>query len=125
MPATSPAKNIFYGFCGSVKPLVEPHLTATIFSGELSNYVGLTYARSEGDFHVFNLPTLHGGHENFKGCSGAPVIDELGNVVGLVSCGVEDANEIWAFNFQPYLCALDILVATQERGQVHLSGRSL
>jgi hypothetical protein len=109
--AMQPAENIFYGFCGSVKPLLEPHARATIFSGELVNYIGLTYARSEGDFHVFTLPTLHGGHENFKGCSGAPMVDESGDIVGLVSYGDESANEIFAFNFHPYLFALDILVA--------------
>jgi hypothetical protein len=52
------------------------------------------------------------GDEYFKGCSGAPVLDENGNVMALVCCGDAPTDEIWAIAVARYRVALDILGAT-------------
>lgn len=108
--ADEPLTALQYGFCGSVKPTRENHPGVTYFSTELRICTGLAYLRSEDDYHVFKLPVPHEGHESFRGCSGAPVLDETGNLVGLVCCGSTETDEIWAFAIARYRAALDILV---------------
>lgn len=106
-----PSASLQYGFCGLVKPSLEEHFGKTYLAGELKTYIGLTYLRAEDDYYVFKLPTPHQGHEQFQGCSGAPVLDEAGNVVGLVCSGDVGKDEIWAFAIARYKVALDLLVA--------------
>ena len=109
--STAPAPNATYGFCGLVQPAIENHFGTTYVSGELKTYTGLSFLRTEDDYHVFQLPSAHPGHDHFKGCSGAPVIDEAGNIVGLVCSGDIPNNEIWAVNIGRFKAALDILVS--------------
>lgn len=113
---SQPSSALKYGFCGLVKPTLEEHFGTTYLAGELKIYAGLSHLRTEGDYHVFKLPTPHEGHENFQGCSGAPVLDEAGNVVGLVCSGDKDKDEIWAFALSRYRVALDILATENGAG---------
>ena len=72
-------------------------------------YSGLTYSRTESDYHIFTLPFKHPGHEQFQGCSGAPVFSDSGELVGLVCKGRIEQDEIWAISINAYKVALDIL----------------
>jgi len=107
-----PDKNLTYGFCGNVLPQIEKHPGVTFFACERRIYSGLSYDRSVGGFHVFRLPMAHPGHEHFQGCSGAPVLDQTGRVIGLVCHGDKEANEIWAISVQKYRAALDTELET-------------
>lgn len=80
-----PHKN--YGFAGHTRPCSEPHPEITILSTRLQVCAGLTLACKRDYFDVFQLPVKHPGHKFFEGCSGAPVIDADGNLVGLVVRG--------------------------------------
>lgn len=88
-----PTEDELYGFAGDVMPdlldggntLVTDHQT----------YPGLRYIRTENDFHCFKLPVEHPGHEYFKGCSGAPIVNRKGQIVSLVSSGSIEDNEIY------------------------------
>ena len=98
-----------YGFCGLVLPERENHFGVSYLGGELRVYSGLSFLRTQGDFHVFSLPFKHPGHEHFKGCSGAPVIGTDGSVVGLVCSGDEEKDEIWAISLAHFKTPIDIL----------------
>jgi hypothetical protein len=106
----SPSPVTKYGFCGMVKPTHETHFGGLSVGGELQIHSGLTYSRTEGDYHVFSLPIAHPGHEHFEGCSGAPVLSESGGLVGLVCEGLKEKSEIWAISVSAYKLAIDILV---------------
>jgi len=99
-----------YGFAGCVKPRIEHHNLQTYVASELMIYPDLKYQRSENEFDVFKLPMKHPGHDNFRGCSGAPVIDSKGNVVALVCHGYVDRDEIYAISVKRYQVVIDILV---------------
>jgi hypothetical protein len=98
-----------YGFCGMVLGRHEIHFGDLYVGGEIRVYPGLAYSRTEGDYHVFTLPFKHPGHEHFEGCSGAPVLSESGELVGLVCHGVVEKDEIWAISVSGYRVALHIL----------------
>ena len=105
-----PKFNESYGFCGMVMPTHKEHFGHFCVGGELRVYSGLSYLRTEDDYHVFKLPFDHPGHEHFKGCSGAPVLNESGALVGLVCNGCQKTNEIYTISLKAYKVAIDILV---------------
>ncbi len=108
--ADEPQHDETYGFCGMVMPVREAHFGQTFHTGVLRISSGLTFLRTEGDYHYFRLPSQHPGHEHFEGCSGAPVLSNTGKIVGLLCGGCESTNEVWAISFQSYKLAIDILV---------------
>lgn len=86
-----PSPTAIYAFAGGVKP--EMH-SPNLFAVEMNVYPNLRFLRSEGAFHVFKLPVDHPGHESFRGCSGAPIVDTQRRVVALVSRGDETEGTI-------------------------------
>ena len=99
-----------YGFCGMVSATLERHFGELYVGGDIKIYRGLSYSRTEDDYYVFTLPFPHPGHKHFEGCSGAPILSDSGEIVGLVCKGVEERDEIWAISVSAYKVALDILV---------------
>ena len=100
-----PTASEIYGFAGQVMP--EMH-GSSAFVTEMCVYPGLKYVATEGDYHVFELPVEHPGHEHFEGCSGAPIIDTKGNVVALVCNGSIERNAIFGISLSRFKLALDV-----------------
>lgn len=86
-----PSPTAIYAFAGEVKP--EMH-GPNSFATEMNVYPNLRFLRSDGAFHVFQLPVDHPGHKSFRGCSGAPIVDMERRVVALVSDGDETEGTI-------------------------------
>lgn len=79
-----PDASEIYAFAGRVG---TARLDETTFWSGPTVYPGLKYLRTDGHYHVFKLPVPHPGHDAFKGCSGAPIVDRKGVVVALVCSG--------------------------------------
>jgi len=105
-----PIENIQYGFCGMIKPSLEKHFGDVCLGGDIKIYTGLEFIRTEGDYFIFQLPIKHPGHEYFKGCSGAPIQSEKGDIVALVCGGNTAKNEIRAISLNTYKTVIDLLV---------------
>lgn len=86
-----PVADEIYAFTGCVRPA---RLDETTYWSEPTIYPGLKYRRTEGGYHVFELPVPHPGHESFQGCSGAPIVDSQHRIVALVCSGNDDSNTI-------------------------------
>jgi hypothetical protein len=71
----------------------------------------LKYVGDEGLFYKFKLPIKHPGHEYFKGTSGAPIIDEDGNVAALVCKGDIYNDIIYGIPLKNYKIFIDILLS--------------
>ena len=97
-----PSSNESFGFSGQVVPERVGNLLIT----QHRVYDGLKYKESIEDYHVFELPGKHPGHEHFQGCSGAPIIDTKGNAVALVCKGDEDKNLIYGVSLKKYEVAI-------------------
>jgi len=100
-----PSKNMRYGFYGQTR-----------FRGVVGNSIickprlekNLKYVGKQGDYFKFELPHKYGSHENYLGCSGAPIIDEENNVVALVTFGEKSSNCIFGIDISRYRAALEI-----------------
>ncbi|MFA5804266.1 MAG: hypothetical protein WC879_06450 [Melioribacteraceae bacterium] len=100
----NPSTEKKYGFSGQTKLSLE---NSYLF-GEIRLITDLKYLEERDGFYVFKLPFKHQGHEYYQGCSGAPIIDNEGNIVALVTSGDEDTDTIMGINIKKYKVALDI-----------------
>lgn len=107
-----PEAGIRYGFAGHTKPSLEAHpLIADDVKfcfTDLRVCFPLTYVGRHDDLFAFQLPVEHPGHDFFRGCSGAPIIDEEGRVVALVCEGSIADSIIYGVSLRRYQFALDI-----------------
>lgn len=103
------SKQIF-AFSGQVKP--ELHGVSALVT-EMNVYPGLRFVRTEGEYHMFELPVPHPGHEAFRGCSGAPIVDMNRNVVALVCDGDVNTNTVRGVSIARYKFALDFICQAQ------------
>lgn len=103
-----------FGFSGLVKGQLEKHPMVTFFATELKVYDGLKYLRTDNDLHVFKLPFIHPGHPEFKGCSGAPILNGAGQPIALLHGGCEKTNEIYGVSLKKYRTPVDILIGTTD-----------
>ena len=78
---------------------------------------GLRYIGVSDDFYIFKLPLAHPGHEHFRGCSGAPIIDTHGKTVALVSNCPAKTNLILGISLKRYKVAIDITYGDLEKNR--------
>lgn len=96
-----------YGFASDVKPEFSDADNALIM--EHQTYPGLKYMKTEDHYHCFRLPVKHPGHASFKGCSGTPIVDTKHRIVGLVSGGSIENDEIYAIDLLKHVKTIDLL----------------
>ena len=112
-----PDKKEEYGFsgytygCHEFTPFVDARFQ-DICRQEPAIYSGLKYIGSEGDYHCFTIPNNDYEYKDFKGTSGAPILDSKGNLVALVAEGYpfNDGKEwiIKGINLEKYKLFIDI-----------------
>ena len=105
--ASSPDPNQVFAFAGQVK--TEMHGTTAVV-GDMVVFPGLRYVRTEQEFHVFQLPVPHPGHDEFKGCSGAPIVDMNRTVVAVLCNGDAATNTVRGVSLARYRFAFDFIL---------------
>lgn len=108
-----PSAAQIYAFAGQTK--AELH-GSTALVGDMIVWPGLRYLHSEGEFHIFQLPVKHPGHQEFKGCSGAPIVDVNRTLVAIVCGGDTATNTIRGISVARYKFALDFVVGPADGG---------
>lgn len=68
----------------------------------------MSYVEQRGDFFVFKLATNYEDDDDYRGCSGAPILGEDGQLVALVALGDRDEDCIYGTALRPLRVALDI-----------------
>lgn len=110
-----PKEGQLYGFAGHTRPcVVKDELSAEERFLRLSDYRVASNLRFVGEEktqyglqYAFELPTGHPTDDkSFKGCSGAPIVDEHGRVVALVSCGSLTRSRIYGVPIKNYIAAI-------------------
>ncbi|MDN5943211.1 MAG: hypothetical protein L0H94_15135 [Nitrospira sp.] len=101
--AGNPDINELYAFTGEIHP--RPGSSGLVTQPVI--YPGLRYVESTGPVHFFRLPVSHPGHDDFRGCSGAPIVDSKRNLVSLVSGGNIESNVILGIALSRYKIAVD------------------
>lgn len=100
----TPDTESVYGFAGEINPTTYAPGSYCV---DMVAYAGLKYLRTENEMHVFKLPMKHPGHDEFRGCSGSPIVDMQKRVVALVSCGDEEQGLIYGVSLHYCTIYLD------------------
>jgi hypothetical protein len=66
-----------------------------------------------GRFHLFKTPEEISDADDYRGCSGAPILDETGKLVGLAQSVIEGSNSIFAFSIYECKKLLDFAIETE------------
>jgi hypothetical protein len=102
--ATVPNKENVYGFYGKVRPKYEGiylKMTPTLKNG-------LKFHRTNGYFHMFLAPEIIKDKDDYRGCSGAPILDSEGRIVALACKIVENTKIVYGFSIQEWMKLMKI-----------------
>jgi hypothetical protein len=77
-----PNSQDMYGFSGNILPKYAP---GDYLECQIPTYTNVKYNHSVNNFDYYKLPFNHPGHDYFRGCSGAPLMNQDLKVVGLLS----------------------------------------
>jgi len=90
---------------------IRPDFDNGIFKFQEQLYWGLTIKNIEEDFIEMDLGEPIRDHSRFKGCSGAPIIDTRGRLIGLVTHGEHDTSKssIYGFRFDKIKQWIDLM----------------
>ena len=96
----NPDPSEIFAFSGKIQPEMNPDNS---FFRQPIVYPGLRLIDRVDHRLVFQLPVDHPGHEAFRGCSGAPIVDRKRRCVGHVIGGDADENVIYGSSIEPLL----------------------
>lgn len=94
--ATIPDKLKTYGFYGKVRPDfsgIYIKMTPTLKNG-------LKFHRTNGYFHKFLAPEIIKDKDDYRGCSGAPILDSDGRIVAVACKVVQNTKIVYGFSIQ-------------------------
>jgi hypothetical protein len=101
-----PVIGVNYSFYGNVRTIVNNEYKAIILTPQMQLNVRYVCDYKE-DYHRFGLVEVIKDCKDFKGCSGAPIIDEEGRLVSLVTNGIVTTNVILGIKLDKLKVALD------------------
>ena len=78
-----------YAFSGNIQPNYDPSAPLRSLETTWHVYANLKFHHSTDKFDYYRLPFEHPGHIFFEGCSGAPLVNQRFEVIGLIS-GYDD-----------------------------------
>ena len=99
-----PQKGMRYGFAGFGNNDRSEH---AVF-GDVQLEDNLSFLRERSGLYYFRLNHDHPGHEVYEGCSGAPILSQEGDLVGLVVGGSKSAKTIRAVALPQYRGVLEV-----------------
>jgi hypothetical protein len=105
-----PSANKKYSFFGQT----EINNNGNVINSTGKLITEMDFVEEKEQFYVFKLPFKHPGHQFFKGASGAPILDNDGNLISIVSRGENEQDVIkdliYGLNLKKYKSIIDIQV---------------
>lgn len=103
----SPNLDDIYAFTGNTKPCYGSDAPQQYLETTWRVYNNLKFKHSTTQFDYYELPFEHPGHVFFEGCSGAPLVNQRFEVVGLIS-GCDDGKLIKVLPLRKYLVMIKL-----------------
>ncbi|WP_160144180.1 hypothetical protein [Chryseolinea soli] len=103
-----PDASLVHGFCGRIRH----DLRDIRLISRPTLHLDLKFQGTFGRFHLFSSPKVITDVDDYRGCSGAPILDETGKLVGLVQSVVSNTTSVYAFSIDECRRLIDIAIAT-------------
>ncbi len=98
-----------YGLCGRVRQ----NLNGIQLQVQPTMKLDLQFKGTKGRFHYFIAPELITDVDDYRGCSGAPILDEDGKLVALTSSVMKNTKVIFGFSIEECKRLLDLAIETK------------
>ena len=92
--STEPKQEDYFGFFGHIKHDI---FDDQIIKSKVTFKIGLSYKGTHDRFHLFYTPDIIKEYEDYAGTSGAPILNEEGQLVGLVCSVIKNSHSLFAF----------------------------
>jgi hypothetical protein len=92
-----------YGFFGRIRTTLIKTIPFNTYEYEPALYDGLKFIEKIEHYYVFNIGDNNMQHIDFYGTSGAPIMDEKGNIVALVAHGNDSVDKIYGIAINDFL----------------------
>ena len=98
-----------YSFYGNIRTVVNKEVKALILTPRMQMDIDYV-SEFKDDYYRFRLPDIIKDKYDYKGCSGAPILNNEGKLISLVTNGAENTNLLLGIRFEKLKIALDIKV---------------
>lgn len=102
----TPDKKHKYGFYGQTR--ISRNDKKHHVYAHHSIEIDMRFIDIKDDMYIFKLSQEYQGHDYYRGCSGAPIINDTGDIVALVVQGCVADNIIYGIALKQYKTAIDI-----------------
>lgn len=106
--AGDPDPTKLFGFCGRIRQDLKGNKLVMQPTMKLD----LKYGGKKGRFHYYLAPELITDKEDYEGCSGAPILDQDGMLVGLASKIMTNTKVIYGFAIIECRNFIDLAIQT-------------
>ena len=103
--STIPNFDNTFGFCGLVRNFEKNG----ILRADIRLETDLKYIGNFDDMYMFRLNTEYNDSDDYRGCSGAPILDQDGGLISLIVSGLKEKNAILGIALRHYKSVLDII----------------
>lgn len=110
-----PDEESTYGFFGRIKAKWMMNNNNHVLASQEVFYGGLKYKRKVGHYYEFELPNKIKSNTDFKGTSGAPIMDTNGKLVSLITHGYEGADKIYGIALADFKSGVEAMIMTEEK----------
>lgn len=107
--AGEPENGKLFGLCGRIRQDV----TGAYIKSQPTLKLGLEYKGIRGREHVFLTPEIIKDADDYRGCSGAPILDEDGKLVALASRILKGSRLLYGFSIDECKRLLDWAMVTK------------
>ncbi len=104
-----PNTNDTYCIFGAVKTEIKDNIKV---DRQFTLKHSLKFVSKNGDFYLFNNPTVISNKKDWKGLSGSPVLSETGECIGVICDVLENSQSIWVMPISKVKLLIE--VATQQ-----------
>jgi len=111
--ATEPKKEETYAFAGRIRH--DPR-GAVVHSTPTFKYA-IEYRSKMNDDHIFAAPELCIDKADYEGCSGAPILNDQGNLVAIARAVKHGTKVIYAFSIAKLKLLIDTVLAVEMIGK--------
>lgn len=100
---STPIEEEDYAFFGLTRHRLDDHFR---LHAAAKHEVGMKFVGEEDDLYRFGCREKYFEYEEYKGCSGAPILDSRGRLVSILLEGSDDRKALYGLNLKHYWSAL-------------------
>jgi hypothetical protein len=97
-----------------IKGKVRPEIKGIMLHRKNAHYEGIKFVEKYGDYILLKTPDLILDSEDWAGLSGSPVLNQLGECIGVLCSVFENSQSIWVKPFEKIKPLLEVIILQEK-----------